>query len=436
MFRVFILRRARCATLILMGLTCPPALQAAADQSISSDSTRPLSLQQALRLAESQHPAFTSWQARSREADAARSAAALRPPPELSFEIENVLGTGQLEGVSGATSTLGMTQLIERGDRRRRRMDSADSAAGLLDARSRMARLDVRAEVARRFVHLLSDQSRLSLTREASALAADTLSEVRRRVKAARTPLAEQARAEVSVERAVLAEEHAEHELKASRRQLAAAIGQEQLGFSHAVGSLTDLPKVAEFDVLATHLESAPDALQYAAISRLRESELRMSQARRTPDVRIGAGLRRSEATDDVGLVFSASMPLFGRDQAASGIDQAQARLERVESDRDQAMLRLKAQLYTVYQELQHALIEFEAQRDRVVPKVNQALEQTQYAYDRGRYSLLELRDAQSEWLAQRARLIEVAAEYQTHLIEIQRLTGISIPARNAEVQP
>ncbi len=436
MFRVSLSGRAFCVAAILMGMACPPALQAAADQSSSSDSPRPLSLQQALQLAVQQHPAFASWNARRLEAEAARSTAALKPAPELNFEVENVLGTGQLEGVSGATSTLGLSQLIERGDLRQRRMDSADSAVSLIDTRARMARLDVHAEVARRFVHLLSDQARLSLTREASELAADTLREVRRRVKAARTPLAEQARAEVSVERALLAEEHAEHELKASRRQLAAAMGREQLGFSHAVGELTDLPEVAEFEVLAAQLEESPDALQFAALSRLRESELRMSQARRSPGLRLGAGLRRNETTDDVGLVFSASLPLFGRDQAAPGIDQALARLDRVDSDRDQAMLRLKAQLYTVYQELQHALIEFEAQRDRVVPKVNQALQQTQYAYDRGRYSLLELRDAQAEWLEQRTRLIEVAAEYQTHLIEIQRLTGTNIPVRNVEAQP
>ena len=59
---------------------------------------------------------------------------------------------------------------------------------------------------------------------------------------------------------------------------------------------------------------------------------------------------------------------------------------------------------------------------------MEEALKQTQYAYRRGRYSLLELRDAQAEWAVQKARLIEAATEYHGHLIEIQRLTGAPAP--------
>ena len=40
-------------------------------------------------------------------------------------------------------------------------------------------------------------------------------------------------------------------------------------------------------------------------------------------------------------------------------------------------MLRTQAQLHEIWQELQHARVEFEAQRDRVVPAMEEALQQT-----------------------------------------------------------
>lgn len=73
-----------------------------------------------------------------------------------------------------------------------------------------------------------------------------------------------------------------------------------------------------------------------------------------------------------------------------------------------------------------------EIQRARVVPAVETALEQTREAYARGRYSLLDVRDAQAEWAAQRRHLIAAAARYHGYLIEIQRLTGAPAPGLNA----
>ena len=167
-----------------------------------------------------------------------------------------------------------------------------------------------------------------------------------------------------------------------------------------------------------------PDLQRFASETRLRESELRLAQARATSGLTLGAGVRRLQDGDDTALVFSASMPLFGASRQRGHVLESEARLAQVEPDREQALLKAQAQLHEIWQELNHAKVEFEAQRDRVVPAMEEALRQTQYAFDRGRYSLLELREAQAEWAVQKRRLIQSAAEFHGHLVEIQRLTG------------
>lgn len=423
------IRRARLCVAVMSAIGAPVA--AAADTASAhhvAHSGPHFTLTEALARAQARHPLFASYRAQLQAADARAVQAGTRPAPTLNLTVENAFGTGEVSGYSAAETTLDFSQLIERGGLRDRRIEAATAGREQLATDAEIARLDLRAEVARRFVHVLSDQAQLHITREATELATSTLAEVERRVAAARSPLAERSRAQVSLERARLDEEHAEHELLSSRRHLAGATGSMEVDFGQAEGDLLHLPPVADFEVLLRQLQTTPDALRFASDARLRESELRLAQARRTPGLTLGAGIRRLEATDDVGLMFSASMPLFGASRERGNVLESEARLAQVGPEREQAVLRAQAQLYEVWQELNHARVEVEAQRERVVPAVEQALEQTRYAYDRGRYSLLELRDAQAEWATQRRRLIQAAAEYHGHLIEIQRLTGAPAP--------
>lgn len=430
---VFQLLRARArpalATLLFAALV--PVATRAADAAAPThlDHAGPhFTLAEALQRAEARHPLFESWRARLRAAEGRSLQAALRPTPELGLAVENVFGQGELSGTDAAETTLTFSRLIERGGLRDRRVDAAGAERALLLDEGQIARLDLRAEIARRFVHVLSDQAQLDITREGTKLAQDTADEVRRRVDAGRSPLAELSRTQVALERARLEEEHAEHELLSSRRHLAAATGTPQADFGEAEGDLLNLPAVAAFEVMLARLQTTPDLLRFASQARLRESELRLAQARRSPGLHLGAGLRRLEAGDDIGLVFEARLPLFAGAQERGNLAEAEARIAQLGPDREQAWLLAQAQLFALYQELNHARTEVEVQRARVVPAIEAALKQTQYAYERGRYSLLELRDAQAEWAAQRRRLIEAAAEYHAHLIEIQRLTGAPAP--------
>lgn len=429
-----------CATLTLslsLGLIGATAARAA-DDSHAPHAGPHFTLAEALQRVESRHPLFESYRAQLRGADARGLQAGTRPAPELTLDVEDAFGSGELSGYSGAQTTLSFSQLIERGGLRERRIDAADAERERLVTQTDVARLDLRAEVARRFVHVLSDQALLATTREATELARGTLKEVDRRVAAARAPLAERSRAQVTLARAELEEEHAEHELLSSRRHLAAATGSMQTDFGQAEGDLLRLPPVADFEVLLTQMQMTPDVLRFASETRLRESELRLAQARRTRHVTVGAGIRRLETSDDFGLVFSASLPLFAAARERGNLAEAEARIAQVGPDREQAWLLAQAALFEIFQELGHARLEFETQAERVVPTMEEALKQTSLAYERGRYSLLELRDAQAEWAAQRRRLIEAAAEYHGHLIEIQRLTGAPAPGfvNNESSQP
>ena len=73
---------------------------------------------------------------------------------------------------------------------------------------------------------------------------------------------------------------------------------------------------------------------------------------------------------------------------------------------------------------------EYSLLRDEVLPRMEKAVEQSRYAYERGRYSYVEWAAAQGELLELRRSLLDAAAKVHQFRIEIERLTGAALSAR------
>jgi cobalt-zinc-cadmium efflux system outer membrane protein len=86
--------------------------------------------------------------------------------------------------------------------------------------------------------------------------------------------------------------------------------------------------------------------------------------------------------------------------------------------------------LFALYQELRHAHSETEVLRNDVLPRMETAVEQSRYAYERGRYGYIEWVAAQRELLEQRRALLEAAANVHRFRIEIERLTAAALSGR------
>ncbi|MGE0467588.1 MAG: TolC family protein [Steroidobacteraceae bacterium] len=382
-----------------------------------------LTLADALRAASANNPSLRGMPFALQALEGRRKQAAARPNPELELEFENFAGSGERSGADALESTLALSQLIELGGKRDARIAHATSEYDLLRAEQDVRRLDVQAEVARRFLNVVADQERLSLARRTAQLATEVLAGVQRRVDAARSPIAEASRATIARIRAELDVTDAERRLESSRQALAASWGAAHADFGVARADLQQFPDVAEFNLLASQLEANPDQLRFLSEQRLREAELRLAQATKTPDFTVGAGVRRFEETGDNAFVLSFSIPLPVANRNAGAIAESQARIAALPYEREAALLEVRTRLFALYQELQQARTESTAHDTELVPQAREALEQTRAGFDRGRFSYLEVADAQRELLELEFTRIEAAATFHLLLIEIERLT-------------
>lgn len=428
MFRYIVI----CVASLVMGAST----LAAEPDTVPTENLPPLTLRQAIDAALGGNPALRTFEFEFRAEDARIRQASLAPAPEASLEVEDVLGTGAANGVDSAQYTLALSQVLELGGKRDARVAVAQSNRDALAVSRRVTQLDVLADVTRRFIAVAARQEHVRLTLRAVALAEQTADGSERRVNAAKAPHAELDRARIALDRARLDQKRAGLQLEAARKQLAATWGESQpvIGdrrFGEVAADLFVAPQTGDFEELVERLAANPDFLLFASEARLRDAELRLASSRRSPDIAVSGGVRRMEEGNDESFVASISVPLFSGRRAESFVAEATANRDLVAAERRIAQTKAEALLYELHRELRGAVLEVESLRGGILPRAEEAMNETEYAYERGRYSYLELVDAQREFLALQAAMIDAAANAQTLRAEIERLTNTPLTDPN-----
>ena len=313
---------------------------------------------------------------------------------------------------------------MQFGRQRDRRIDRAQAEADLLVNEQDVMRRDVLAELAVRFVATLAHQQRVEASRKGVELARRMADVVQERVQAAAAPDAERARARVELAEAELRHEEYAHQLQVFRMALAEAMGLESIDFGPLDGELFKTELTVSFAALMTRLDQAPKLRQLISRRRLIESELMLARSRARGEVRASVGVRQRQSSDDTAWVAGLSVPLFSARQAAPNIATHQAKLEALRFEQTAHRNAIRAQLFSLDQELRHAKHVLQVQQSTVLPALNSALGLTEQAYRNGRYSWLQLKDIQQQVLMARLNQIAAAEEFHITRIEIERLTG------------
>ena len=391
-----------------------------------SHSAEPLTLAAAVDRTLRSNPDLAALPARQREQNARIELAGLRPPLAFDAQIENMLGSGGYRDLDGAETSLSLSQVIELGDQRRKRLAAARGTMDALELAQTVAQLDAVAETTRRYIELASEEQQQILAMEWLAASQRKTNDVERRVKAARDPEVELVRARIDLSRAELGVRVAADRVQIAQRKLAAMWGAMEPDFERIEANLFDLPNIESLQQRTEKIASSADFLLFATEIRQREAEVELAKAEARASITVSAGIRRLEATGDQAFIAGFSMPLSSARYARPRIAEAQARRDGLELERTAALIKARASLFEVAARLKHAVEEAQTLRDDLIPRMETAVKATEYAWQRGRYGYIELSEAQREQLGLRLALITAATNAHLYRIEIERLTGDS----------
>ena len=383
-----------------------------------------VSLNDAFERVEKSHPELRLFGARAVGYTAELDRASLRPAWVAGASVENAPGSGEASGVDLAELTLTLASVLERGGKLDARRVLANSRIDALAIERETRRLDLLAEVARRYLAMVAAQKQGEIAQLDMGQRQRTVAAARQRLLAGASPESVVLTAQAALARAELDRARSLQRRAAARQHLAALWGERNPDFEILADDPLALPKVSAFAELDALLAQTPELAQFAGERRIREARLQLARSERAPDLDWQVGVRRLQATDDFALVGSVSMPLGGRRRAEPGIRVAEADLASLEIEREVKGLSLYSTLADAHGRYLTAQLEVQRLRDDILPKLARAEAAAERAYRGGAISYLEWAQLQSERTATRKQQLEAALEAQRALIEIQRLTG------------
>jgi len=397
------------------------------EPAVFTEPTGGITLRDALVAALTNSPelAAYSWETRAKEAEALQ--AGVRPNPELGAEVENFGGGGDFRGFHSAETTLALSQLIELGGKRGKRLKVAEQELGLAAWDYEAARIDVLTETTKAFIDVLADQEQLALTEELVTVAEDVLASVSRRVKAGSTSPIQENRARVELETSRIERIQAQRALTASKKQLAAYWGGTRPEFSEAMGDIENVPAPPPLETLWARIEQNPSLARWTLELDHRRAVLDLENSLRSLDLTVGAGVRYFNQVDNAAFVLELGLPLpvFNRNQGAT--QAAELRLGRAGEERRATSVRIQTMLAVSHEQLLAAQDEVQALRDRALPEAQTAFESAQVAYLRGSMRFIDVLDVKRLLFGLRSRYFAALVRYHGTVADMERLTGESL---------
>jgi len=357
-----------------------------------------LTLEQALAIAERQHPQLAEAHALVEAAAGRAQQAGALPNPEL------IVGALQLPLDSGASNqreyVAGVAQPIPLGGR----LSKAHEAELLeREVRAReleVTRRDLRKRVHSAFATALYQEQAFQTQSQVAQSVGKLVAATRARVDAGDAVPEDLARAEMELVRAQVEIQRAESLREQALLALAAAMGDVNLRVKSLAGNLDTAFEIPTLESLTANLSASPEMLQTDATRRAGEARVVLAKAERIPDVKVEALYHRldgvKENTFDIGL--SIPLPLFNRNQGRVREARAEATAAeaRARSTRNEVSLRLRES----HTQLTTALANARAFKTEILPRAETVLKSAEARYAAGDTSLADVLPIRRDWAA------------------------------------
>lgn len=351
--------------------------------------------------------------------------AGVRPNPQIGVEVENFTGTGPYSDFGSTEYTLTYSQQLERGGKRSARvaLAQAERDAALLDREK--SKLDLVYSVRQAWISVLQTNVELDNAIQRLSLAENIGGIVKRRVDAARDPIAAGLRAENQIAEARTEVDQALRAFTSAKIALAALWGGQDGHFTVDAGEFSQLSlSYPSWGELATKVLTPPDlAVLDAQVTRADRSYA-VEKARVKQDPVVGVGVRRFQNGSDFAGLVSVSIPIALFDTNRGNINKAMAQRQQAEWTLAEAKRRFNGELQLQLAAFNNAKAEATAIRDDLLPRAQEAVESFRDGYNRGAFSYIEVADAEKSLVDLRTRETAAWARIHQASAAIDRLTG------------
>ncbi|OIN48876.1 type I secretion protein TolC [Pseudomonas azotoformans] len=376
-----------------------------------------LTLDSALQTAFANNPDLAAAQWEIDIAQGGRQQAGLLPNPVLSWDAEDTRRNSR-------TTSIKLSQALELGGKRGARIDVASRAQDAAALALQQRRNTLRADVIDNYYGALRAQERLDLAQRSMAVAERGLRVANGRVTAGKASPVEATRAQVQLSEMRLELNRAQVGLTDAYRRLAASTGSGGADFQAVATPPQSTPPLPPVAQLLTRLEQTTE-LRLAELNILQtEASVGLEKAQRIPDLDVSIGSQYDASVRErVNLVgVSMPIPLFNRNQG--NVLAATRRADQARDLRNATELRLRTETRQALDLWQTANTEVRAFNQQILPAAQSAVDSATRGFEMGKFSFLDVLDAQRTLIAARTQYLTATAQATDAWVRIERIYG------------
>ncbi len=378
-----------------------------------------LSLSEATRRVLEKSPQITLSNALQDAAEGRVIQAGVLPNPEVNYLLEDFAGDTS-RSASSATTTYSLSQRLSLPGKRGARKSLAGEERTLTALEAQIERQRLIRLTRESYVDALAAAEKQSAAEQNLILAQQLRDAVAARVTAGKVSPIELSRANVALAGARRAARQATQESLLARRQLASLWGESLL--SESLVDILALPNTLPDQ--PDSLDSSPLLKQAQARIQREQSAVSLAEAQRLPDFTLSAGMKREAVTREQSVLVGVSIPipLFDRNQGA--VRSARAELSAAEAGLVAARQQLQRQRDQLLVQREAGYQEALQLRDEVLRTASEALEATREGYRAGKFSLIDLLDAQRSLIESQSAFLAARISYHKSDAALDELLG------------
>lgn len=389
----------------------------------------PISLNQALQLAQQHSPALAAARANIPQSQAQEVTASLRPNPVLAWDALFVplfnphdFTSSYLNNTTEFDASVAYT--IERGGKRQARIRAAKDATSVVEDQTRDSLRGLDFNVAQSYLAALLAKSSLQFAQQDLASWQNTLQISEAQYKAGAISLADLDAIKLQQLQFQTTVSSDELSLQQARTQLEQQIGMGVLPANFTLaGSLVFQPITGNADDMKLlALKNRPDlqAAQAGVVAAQSQHQLALADGKR--DLTTTAQYTHVSAANNIGFLFSIEIPVFDRNQGeiartAAATTQAQD-LERQSHDQ------VLSDVATAFQAVEQGAAVVKLYTSGYRQQAKEALDIRQYAYQHGASSLLDLLDAERTYRSTELGYRQALATYMLAVEQLKEAVG------------
>lgn len=395
---------------------------------LGSSSVWALTLDQAWNRIKTSNPTIVSSQASINAAQGQQVQAGLIPNPTFNTVQGSIPGFGAYSNNPNAQSTYSISQVIELGGKRSGRRSVADAQFEQARINYRINNAELFAQVVEAYLNVAEAEEKLKLNDMGVGLNKKTVSTIQQRIDAGRTSELDLQAAKISLNNSYLEKATIKAELASAKYSLARFWNGSDKDIRTII---TPSVKGMPLKGLSYYMAQTNKNWQLQASSqaeKIAQAEIRLAEAKRYPDVTVGVGIDHYFQNSDpkghnaVMGELSVPIPIFDRNQG--NVATAHENYNKSFSETRNNELLLKKAIVSTYQVAMQARNQIDILRKGIVPQSRNSLELAKMGYERGKYSYLDLLNAQQKLIDAQMREISAIFMYRKAWFTLQILIG------------